>query len=92
MGLKFISSFSNRVFRHAAILICRRLDIETFLAELFKFKKIISVKSLVLNLFEEDFGAIRTIATAIAFGRDRLNRLTYFVTAACEYMRFGEKY
>jgi len=67
----------NKFFREATLIICGHLEIEDAMASCLKhLKRFMPADAMFLDLYEHDFGAIRTIASATQDGGERLDRLT----------------
>lgn len=67
----------NEFFRKATLQICSSLEIETALWHSFQFlKDFIPLKMMFLHLYEQDLGAMRTIAMATAAQGRKLDHLT----------------
>ena len=84
----------NEFFRKATSKICGKLEIEKALASSLNFlRKEMPVDRMLLQLFEEGFNAVRTVASATPGGGKTDNLLTPMSSnAQQEIMNFEEEY
>ncbi|MBT4089213.1 MAG: sigma 54-interacting transcriptional regulator [Deltaproteobacteria bacterium] len=77
----------NAYFRQATMLLCSHLEIEEAMKECLGYlAEFMPVDTMYLELYEPDFGAIRTIATATVEKCEKINRLTRLPQHARDFM------
>ncbi len=93
-------SDQNLFFKQATLLLCSHLEIEeAMMACLGYLSGFMPADNMYLELYDPEYGAIRTIAVATAEKGEKTNRLTYLPTHAQDFMmemwghiRQGEKF
>jgi transcriptional regulator with GAF, ATPase, and Fis domain len=66
-----------KFFREATIMICGHLNIEDAMSSCLGYlEQFMPADAMYLDLYEQDFGAIRTIASATVEGGKKMDRLT----------------